>query len=224
MLSLWTVVFFLMTLALLFFSWMGNIYGWQPVQSMLSEEGIRWGLNHVMYDYVQTPALGMVLVLFMGIGIGIRAGYYNVWKRIGQNSQNVSRKERRSFVLSTIVGACYVLVLIFSIPFLRNVTGTLIHSPFMNGWVYIASFGLGLMGLVYGYASNSYRRVSQVFEAMACLIVCNAGYFVALFFVVQFFSVLSYTQLALYLGVDKCIIDIIFIVCSYLPLFFCRNK
>ncbi len=222
--SLWSGIFFLMTLLLMLFSWAGSVYGWQPVQSMLSEEGIRWGLNHVLNDYVQTSALGVVLVLFMGIGMGMRAGYYNVWKRICLKNHYVSRKERRSFILSLVIGMCYVLAILFFIPFLRNVTGTLLHSPFMNGWAYIVSLGLGLMGMVYGYASNNFRRINQVFDAMAYLITCNADYFVVLFFVVQFFSVLSYTQLALCLGMNDYMVNAVFSVCCYGPLVFCRNK
>ena len=224
MLSLWSGVFLMMTLLLMLFSWVGSVYGWHPVQSVFSEEGIRWGLNHVLNDYVQTSALGTVLILFMGIGIGMRAGYYNVWKRICLKNHYVSRKERRSFILSSIIGMCYVLAIVLFIPFLRNVTGTLLHSPFLNGWTYIVSLGLGLMGTVYGYASNNFRRISQVFDAMAYLITCYAAYFVALFFVVQFFSVLSYTQLALCLGVSNCVVDVVFSVCCYFPLLFCIHK
>lgn len=60
------ICFFFMTWVLALFSWIGNIYGVGEVQSLLSAEGIRWVLGHVVENYVQAPALGVVLILFMG--------------------------------------------------------------------------------------------------------------------------------------------------------------
>ena len=71
-----SIVFFLLTLALALFSWIGSIYGLGEVQSLLSAEGIRWVLGHVVENYVQSPVLGIVLILFMGVGIVFRSGLY----------------------------------------------------------------------------------------------------------------------------------------------------
>ena len=38
-------VFFLLTVAVALFSWIGSIYGLGKVQSLLSPEGIRWELR-----------------------------------------------------------------------------------------------------------------------------------------------------------------------------------
>ena len=61
-------VFFLLTVAVALFSWIGSIYGLGKVQSLLSPEGIRWELRHAMGNFVQTPALGIVMMLFLGFG------------------------------------------------------------------------------------------------------------------------------------------------------------
>jgi len=58
-------VFFLLTVAVALFSWIGSIYGLGKVQSLLSPEGIRWELRHAMGNFVQTPALGIVMMLFL---------------------------------------------------------------------------------------------------------------------------------------------------------------
>ena len=50
------VFFFLLTLLVAFFSWIGSVYGGNEVQSLLSAEGIRWSLGHIVENYVQTPA------------------------------------------------------------------------------------------------------------------------------------------------------------------------
>ena len=71
-----SIFFFLMTFALALFSWVANIYGWGEIQSLLSAEGIRWLLGHVVENYVTCPALGIVLILLMGLGIAVHSGLY----------------------------------------------------------------------------------------------------------------------------------------------------
>lgn len=217
----WSVVFFVMTMVLALFSWVGNLYGWEPVQSLLSEEGIRWALNHVVSDYVQSPALGIVLLMLMGVGIFVRSGFYDAFRRIFCKETPLSGKERRSLMVSLAVGVIYVLIVFLSVPFLKSVTDTLLHSPFQKGLFYILSFGLGLIGLVYGYASNHFRNVRQVIDGMSCLISRMSGYFVTLFFIVQFFSILSYTRIPEWIGIHTTIVDIFFQVCCFLPILCC---
>ena len=74
-------VFFLLTVAVALFSWIGSIYGLGKVQSLLSPEGIRWELRHAMGNFVQTPALGIVMMLFLGFGITVHSG---VWGTLGR--------------------------------------------------------------------------------------------------------------------------------------------
>ena len=107
-----SIVFFLLTLALALFSWIGSIYGLGEVQSLLSAEGIRWVLGHVVENYVQSPVLGMVLILFMGLGIVRCSGLYDAVKRFAGRNKLVSRKERRALTLSVGVGMLYVTALI----------------------------------------------------------------------------------------------------------------
>ncbi len=70
-------VFFLLTVAVALFSWIGSIYGLGKVQSLLSPEGIRWELRHAMGNFVQTPALGIVMMLFLsGMAFGYASGRF----------------------------------------------------------------------------------------------------------------------------------------------------
>ena len=72
-------------------------------------------------------------------------------------------------MLSVISGLCYVLVVILSLPFMKSVTDSFYHSPFQKGFFYILSLGLGMMGIIYGYASNRFHRINQVVDGMAFL-------------------------------------------------------
>ena len=62
-----SIFFFLLTIAITLLSWVGSVYAWGNVQSLLSAEGIRWVLSRVVENYVHTPALGIVLIAFMAL-------------------------------------------------------------------------------------------------------------------------------------------------------------
>lgn len=224
----WGICFFFLTIALALFSWIGSIYGIGEVQSLLSAEGVRWMLSHVVGNYVQCPALGVVLLLLIGLGIMSRAGVFDVLKRLCRRDKQLSRKERRSLVLFGFTCLIYVLLVLvtMALPWnlLLSATGSWLNSPFSKGFVYILSLGLGLSGMVYGYTSDAFRRVSDVVEAMSCLVSRYASYFVVLFFVVQFFSSLEYTRMYEWLGVSKEIVHVVFILCSYFPLLLLKRE
>ena len=106
-----SVFFFLLTIALALCSWIGNVYGVSGIQSLLSTEGIRWVLGHVIGNYVQALALGMVLILFMGVGIGLRSGLYDALRRFLNKGKLLSKRERRALTLSLGVLGVYLLSL-----------------------------------------------------------------------------------------------------------------
>ena len=216
-----SIVFFLLTLALALFSWIGSIYGLGEVQSLLSAEGIRWVLGHVVENYVQSPVLGIVLILFMGVGIVFRSGLYDAVKRFAGRNKLLSRKERRALTLAVGVLLLYFAMLVMSM-FLPwnlywNITGGWLHSPFSKGLVYLLSIGMGLGGMVYGYVSDTFRRFSDVVEGMSSLIAERSFTFVSLFFIIQFFSSLEYTRLAM--NVDDSILRGLYVVSCVFALF-----
>ena len=218
-----SIAFFLLTLALALFSWIGSIYGLGEVQSLLSAEGIRWVLGHVVENYVQSPVLGMVLILFMGIGIVFRSGFYDAVKRFASRNKLLSRKERRALTLAVGVLLLYFAMLVVSM-FLPwnlywNITGGWLHSPFSKGLVYLLSIGIGLGGMVYGYVSDTFRHLSDVVEGMSSLIAERSFTFVSLFFIIQFFSSLEYTRLAEWMNVDDSILRGLYVVSCVFALF-----
>ena len=218
-----SIVFFLLTLALALFSWIGSVYGLGEVQSLLSAEGIRWVLGHVVENYVQSPVLGMVLILFMGLGIISRSGMYDAMRRFVGKNKLVSRKERRALTLAIGVGVLYIAMLVLSmlLPWnlYWNITGGWLHSPFSKGLVYLLSGGMGLVGMVYGYVTDTFRRLSDVVEGMSSLIAARSFCFVSLFFVIQFFSSLTYTRLAEFLNVDEGVLIVFYGISCILALF-----
>lgn len=217
------LLFFLLTLVVALFSWIGSIYGVGEVQSLFSAEGIRWILRHVVSDYVQCPALGWILILFMGGGIVVRSGLYDILKRCCRKEKQLSRKERRALGTASVTLLVYAIGVVLSIcmpgNFLLGVTGSWLHSPLAEGFVYILSVGVGLTGMVYGYVSDTFRSIMDVVQSMSSLIASRAFSFVTLFFVVQFFSSLSYTHLIEWMGISNDVVYMLYLVCCFLTVF-----
>ena len=217
------VVFFLMTLVLALFSWVGSVYGLGEVQSLLSAEGVRWVLGHTLENYVRTPALGMVLVLFMGLGVGFRSGLYDALRRFLHKEKMLSRKERRALALAMAVllllGILVGVSLFLPWNLFWGVTGSWMYSPISKGMVYLLAVGVGLGGMVYGYVADVYRNLSDVFQGMSCLIARRASFFVTLFFVVQFFEALEYVRLAESLHFSSEFVEVVYQLCCFIPVF-----
>lgn len=223
-----SLTFFLLMVVLALFSWMASVYGVGEVQSLLSAEGIRWMLGHVVENYMHAPALGIVFVLFMGMGIGIRAGLYGALKRFCRKEKQLSRKERRALVASVVTLGLYVVLigvtLLLPWNFLYSVTGSWSHSPFVKGLVYILSVGIGLSGMVYGYVSDVFRGWKDIVGGMSLLISRSASYFVTLFFIVQFFSSFIYTGFPECFSMSGGVVEVLFQLFCYLPLFMSDSK
>lgn len=340
-------MFFLLTLAVIFLSWIFDIYGLkvqQPdtaeeirVQSLLSPEGIRWLLRHIITNFTGFAPLGLVIVAMFGIGVAQHSGfidacirkgmrkYRDPWRIIlgvivlgilsnvvgdagyiillpiaatlfhsaglhpiggiitayvsvacgysanvllstldpmiaaitqeaadmanlapGQTGplcnyyflfistfliafiiyyitrksllpslkeykgevffngyKQLSRKERRAMLSAIMAGLFYSAIILWatfsSWGILRGVNGGLARSPFMIGILFLLSFGIGLMGMVYGFASGRYRTDGDVIEGLTHPMKLLGGYFVIAFFASQMFACFEYSRL------DKCI-------------------
>ena len=336
-------MFFLLTLGVIFLSWIFDVYGLSVrlpqtgeeirVQSLLSPEGIRWLLRHVVTNFTGFAPLGLVIVAMFGIGVaqhsgfidacirkGIRGRGRNPWRivlsvivlgllsnvvgdagyiillpiaatlfhsvglhpvggiiaayvsvscgysanillstldpmlaaatqeaadmtdvsggRVGPlcnyyffcastfllvliiyhitrrkllpglgeyNGSNafcgykqLSRKEQRALLGAVIVGLLYAALVLWatfsSWGILRGVNGGLIRSPFIVGILFLLSLGIGLMGMVYGFASGRYRTDGDVIEGLTQPMKLLGVYFVIAFFAAQMFACFEYSR------------------------------
>lgn len=340
-------MFLLLTLAVIFLSWIFDVYGISVIQpqtgeeihvlSLLSPEGIRWLLRHVVTNFTGFAPLGLVIVAMFGIGVAQHSGFIDACIRRGVRKQRdpwriilwviilgllsnvvgdagyiillpiaatlfhsvgmhpiggiitayvsvscgysanimlstfdamiatttqeaadmaniapgqtgpmcnyyflfvstfllayiiyiltrksllpmlgeyagdirfsgykqLSRKERRAMVAAVSVGVIYAVIILWatfsSWGILRGVNGGLIRSPFIVGILFLLSFGIGLMGMVYGFASGRYRTDGDVIEGLTQPMKLLGVYFVIAFFASQMFACFEYSHL------DKCI-------------------
>lgn len=101
-------MFLILTLVVVFLSWISDIYGLSvvhpatgeiiKVQSLLSPEGLRWLLRHVVTNFTGFAPLGMVMVTMLGIGVAEHSGFINACIR-----QGLKDRMNRSFVLWLVI-------------------------------------------------------------------------------------------------------------------------
>ena len=117
--------------------------------------------------------------------------------------KQLSRKERRALMGAVVAGLFYAVVILWatfsSWGILRGVNGGLIRSPFIVGILFLLSLGIGLAGMVYGFASGRYRTDGDVIEGLTQPMKLLGVYFVIAFFASQMFACFEYSHL------DRCI-------------------
>ena len=216
------VVFFFLTLLVAFFSWVGNIYGWTGVQSLFGAEGLRWFFRSVKDNFLQSPVLGDVLILLPSLGLFLHTGLGNIIRCRLALKNNFSRKEKRACTAAVVALVLYIITvsLLAWGPVLRNVTGSLFHSPFSEGFSFMLSLGIALVAIVYGYASDAYRTICNVVEGMAYGFKYFAGYLITLLFAMLFFNVFYYTGLASLWIKSPEVFNVLYATCCLLPLLY----
>lgn len=216
-------LFLALTCLVVLLSWILEVYGVQAVcadtgevfrlRSLLSPEGIRWMLRHVVSNFMEFPPLGPVLMIVTGMGMLIQSGLGDACLRrwpwlgrwMGRRTSGVSvrvlsRKERRALWSACVAGGGYVAILLLatfsSWGILRGINGGLVRSPFMEGLPFLLAAGLVLMSVAYGCISGRYRRDADVADGlvglgrlvMLCLLV---GFFAS-----QMFACMDYSHMS----------------------------
>ena len=85
-------MFLLLTMAVVFLSWICDIYGLKVtlpqsgedirVQSLLSPEGIRWWLRNAIKNFTGFAPLGMVIIAMFGLGVAQHSGFIDACIRL----------------------------------------------------------------------------------------------------------------------------------------------
>ena len=145
-------MFLLLTLVVIFLSWICDIYGMRVqlpqtgeeirVQSLLSPEGIRWLLRNVITNFTGFAPLGMVIIAMFGVGVAQHSGFIDACIRRGLRNRQEKRKIIIGVILlgllSNVVGdAGYIILL--------PIAATLFHSVGLHP----------VAGIITAYASVS---------------------------------------------------------------------
>ncbi|MBZ0243937.1 MAG: AbgT family transporter, partial [Bacteroidales bacterium] len=87
--------------------------------------------------------------------------------------------------------------------FLRDAeTGSLLHSPFMEGIVAILFITAALMGIAYGVGAGTFKNDSDVMKGMGKSMETLGVYIVLVFFAAQFVAYFKWTNLGLIFAIE----------------------
>ncbi len=124
----------------------------------------------------------------------------------GGSLKKLSHKENRAMSGALCVGIIYWAIILWGTfspwGILRGVGGGLLRSPFIAGALFLFSVGMGLMGVVYGFASGRYRKETDVVDGFIYPMRLLGIYLVITFFASQMFAFFDYSQ------IDECIVII----------------
>lgn len=160
--------------------WAGE--GAKPAQSRRNPVGIEACYG----EFCPDTGIGHSNDAFLGFGITVHSGVWGTLGRIVKRGKPISRKEKRALILAGCILLVYIIMIICTTfapwTMLRSVTGSLTNSPFQKGIYYLISFGVGLSGMAFGYASGRFRDDKDIIKGMSCLFSRFADYFVVLFY------------------------------------------
>lgn len=200
-------VFFLLALAVGLLSWLGSIFGWPNVRSLLNAEGMRWILRNALPSYVSAPWLGSILVLAFGTGICAHSGWWETTVKILSRAQKLPKKYTQAWEVSLVIGGVWSMLCLVAVfepgEALRSINGEWEGSPLSDGISWVCACGIGLMGIAFGYVSDHYRTDKDVVAGLSYFIHRSPSVMVTLFFVSQFFSLLRYTGLCQCLNLSE---------------------
>ena len=133
------------SVALPFFSWILSAVG-QPVNSILSDDGLRWLFIHMPELFANYYVIVVVVAI----------SAYACLEYVGWGE---AASVRRTPLLVCLALALFIDVLLLFAAFhpqspLVSLTGSLNPSPFLHGLPFILCFGLMLVAYVYGVLTH----------------------------------------------------------------------
>ncbi len=163
--------------------------------------------THILVNYYYTAASSVILALVGGFIID-RVLEPRLPEPVGaaeEVSPEIDRTHRRAFVLATAAGTAFLAVvltawLIPSSP-LRGKGGTLVPSPVLSGISVLLFVGLLITALVYGFSAKTFRKSTEVPEAMGKALTPMTGYIVLMFFVAQVTAVFTWSNVGTLMAV-----------------------
>lgn len=182
-------MFLLLTMAVVFLSWICDIYGWKVtlpqsgenirVQSLLSPEGIRWWLKNVINNLTGFLPLGTVIIAMLGLGVARHSGFIDACIRMGVGE----RKKKRKIILWVIVigwlsnvtgdGGYIILLPIAAILFQR--VGLHPIAGMVTAYVSVAC---GYSGIQIVYQANADPLSHYLFMSVSMAVITAIVYFV----------------------------------------------
>jgi len=108
---------------------------------------------------------------------------------------------RRVVIALVLFGAIFLVGLIPDQGFLRGADNTVLHSPLLKGFISVLFIIGATCGIVYGYATGSFKKHGDVIEGMNTSFRQLVSFLVLVFFAAQFVAWFKWSNLGLILAV-----------------------
>jgi len=122
-----------------------------------------------------------------------------------QNLSPLTKQEKKGLSYAVLVLIIITIISIWSlIPengFFRGNDGGILTSPLIKGVVSMLLITAGLMGLVYGFITKTFKNDSDVMNGMTKSMKTLASYLVLVFFAAQFVSYFKWSNLGIIMAV-----------------------
>ncbi len=121
--------------------------------------------------------------------------------------KQLTHKEKQGLRYAVITAFALIAIILWGIVpangFLRDAeTGSLLHSPFMDGIVAIIFISAALMGIAYGIGAGTIKNDSDVMKGMGKSMEALGVYIVLVFFAAQFVAYFKWTNLGLIFAIE----------------------
>ena len=211
--SLFTLVYIILLLLLVLFSWIASVYGvalpsGDVMPSLLGSDSLRWFVRHSIDTIASAPIVEVLLLLIMigamrSCGLTRHLGYL---ARERKRLPLTHRQQHAARIAWVVFGV--ILLMVLSGVMLPNgnllsVTGHIAGGPLSRGWLFLLCIMVCVPCLVYGCIAGLWHTEGEIIDALASEIARCSGYFVTLIVASQLMAALHYVGLFELLGADS---------------------
>lgn len=134
------------------------------VVSLVSIEGVRWALLSAT-DSLNAAPWGVLMMLLFVSGLVAGSGMHEPIARFFKG-RKATENEVSSLLFALVVLMVYCIIL-FAFTFfpwkaLLGVTGDLMNSPIVHGWILVLLIAALAVSFVYGFLYGNYRTLSDI--------------------------------------------------------------
>lgn len=217
---MFTVLYLLLIVALVLFSWVGSIYGLllpdgTMLPNILSEESVRWFVRHSIDNIAAAPFVEILLVL-----ISISALRSSRFMAAAFHQKQLTRRHRYALRTSLVVFAVCLCALLLGIApggNLLSVTGHIAGGPFSSGWLFLLAVVICLPCIIYGRMSGQWHTEKEILVGLSAEIVRCADCFVTCIVASQLVATMRYVCLFDLLGWSDTLITLTETIVYALP-------
>ncbi len=195
-------------------SWLIGAYS-PHVRSLLNDEGVRWGVSHIMSNFMRLP-LAAILLIMVTVSVVWESGWLS-W--VFPKNHPLMLKQLRAYTYTNILLLFFFafFVFILSLPGspLLSALGEFENSPLSQGWLTLLALLLILLSNVYGFLSGHLVTSADFAFAHTRVLRNFSPAFITLFAVAQVCGCLDYSNLLFFLGpeTEKAIMFLLIVLC-----------